>query len=752
MRIDKIRLSGFTTYKDEQTLDLAALGAGIIAVAGPNGSGKTTLLEAIPGAIYRQTPSRGNIAALATARDARIELTGENGAPFTIRLDADCQNGKQEAVIIDAAGEPLAGPKVRDFDKYVADHFPPLDVYLASFFASQTGVGSVLKMARSDRRALFGRLLGLERLELMATSARERARASESEMTAARAALEAIRSGAGDIAALEASLKTFAENEVKAAADVEETEKKVGEAQALRDKIEFAVRDAERATKAADDARRRSEDTCRKAEMAAAAETDLRRKLEALDEIIKQAPAIRAHAAKIKEIEAEINEIRNAGERASLTRDQALEEANRKGRGVEVAASTLKEAVRIQADSIARSTEAEKRRTAAEEATKTVPCSGALEDAVRSACPALVGHFRNRAEAQATIDAQAQRKDQLEAEVLAAVEDKAKAATEYAAAKEIFDRAGAEVARLRDKYKEFHERAEGLKASDKSAALDKAEAEASILRPAIESAAQTSTAAAAEYETAKAEAKKLEAAAVAVDYNELANADESLALAKEGLEKARQAAKDAAGWVITAEVQLKASREAQAKATALQEKLAPMEKDLADWRWLGRGLGREGVQALELDAAGPRVSGLANELLADAYGSRFQIRFETQAAKADGHGVKETFDVVVVDTERGREGNGEDLSGGEKVIVGEALGLAVGLFHAQAAGVSLGTVIRDETVGALDPENGERYLAMLRAFLRVGHVHQLLYVAHNPALVDMADAVIRVEDGRIEVK
>jgi exonuclease SbcC len=188
------------------------------------------------------------------------------------------------------------------------------------------------------------------------------------------------------------------------------------------------------------------------------------------------------------------------------------------------------------------------------------------------------------------------------------------------------------------------------------------------------------------------------------------------------------------------------------KAQALVARLAPIEADLAEWRWLGRGLGREGVQALELDASGPRVSGLANELLADAYGPRFQIRFETQAAKADGKGVKETFDIIVVDTERGREGSGEDLSGGEKVIVGEALGLAVGLFHAQAAGVNLGTVIRDETVGALDPENGERYLAMLRAFLRVGRVHQLLYVAHNPELVQMADAVVYVDNGRIEVK
>ena len=142
---------------------------------------------------------------------------------------------------------------------------------------------------------------------------------------------------------------------------------------------------------------------------------------------------------------------------------------------------------------------------------------------------------------------------------------------------------------------------------------------------------------------------------------------------------------------------------------------------------------------------------MANELLADAYGSRFQLRLETMAAKKD-KGTREVFDVVVCDTERGREGNGEDLSGGEKVIVGEALGLGIGLFHAESAGVGLGTVCRDETVGALDPENGERYIAMLKSFLRVGRVHQLLYVCHSPTLTDMADAVVRVENGHVSVE
>jgi exonuclease SbcC len=738
MRIDRISLKSFTTFREAAALDLAGLGPGIIAIAGPNGSGKTTLLEAIPGAIYRQTPSRGSIATMAVARDAQIEVAGENGAPFSIRLDCDFQSGKQEAVIFDAAGEPLAGPKVRDFDKYVVDHFPPLDVYLASFFASQTGVGSMLRMSRSDRRSLFGRLLGLERLEQMAVAARERARAAETELTAARAALEAIRSGAEDIPALEDSLRTAKEKEAAAAEASRKAAAKLRDITAERDRLSAAVVEAERAEKAAKEAERR-------AEAAKESVARLEVRVRAFKPLLARAAEIRAAGAKLKELTAEMERIRAAGETVSLKSNEAQAELAARGRIVESARYAQLRALDARNDAVTQAQEARRRLAAAENSTAAVPCSGTLEDTVRAACPALVGHFRTRDEAARALDAYAKKKEELAAAVVSTTEALKKAEAVYAEASQALERVNAELGAQRQKYKEIRDRVERLKASDMTAELDRAEAETAGLQEALESARKSAA-------NAEMEAKSLKAAVEPVDPRILEAAQGAVDAAALEREDALQEAGDVNAQIARIDEQLRTAREAHVKAQALVARLAPIEADLAEWRWLGRGLGREGVQALELDASGPRVSGLANELLADAYGPRFQIRFETQAAKADGKGVKETFDIIVVDTERGREGSGEDLSGGEKVIVGEALGLAVGLFHAQAAGVNLGTVIRDETVGALDPENGERYLAMLRAFLRVGRVHQLLYVAHNPELVQMADAVVYVDNGRIEVK
>jgi len=442
------------------------------------------------------------------------------------------------------------------------------------------------------------------------------------------------------------------------------------------------------------------------------------------------------------------------------------------------------------------------------------PCAGVLSETVREGCPAIAGHVVAERTARQEIDAIDEARAELITEDTEAAADLIAVSAEYQAASDSYADAAALVEVGRDQHAALRSILAALKPEviqQDADELARAEAEAEGLAPGIEDARRVQEEAVAQVSTAVvASAAAAEVlmerqgllAAAGIRVLGLRAGDRSAALdvaereastIRGRLDVARPVAEDAAvraaqiaALVVPVPLDLRAAENtvveteaaalvAAAEATTasmavaracaavevaqnvarqaadLVAKLAPVERDLADWRFLARGLGREGIQALELDAAGPRVSSSANELLAAAYGSRFQIRFETQVALASGKGVRETFDVIVLDTERGREGDGSDLSGGEKVIVGEALGLAVGLFHGRAAGVSLGTVIRDETVGALDPENGERYLALLRSFVRIGQVHQLLFVCHAPGLVDLADAVVRVENGRISV-
>lgn len=184
-----------------------------------------------------------------------------------------------------------------------------------------------------------------------------------------------------------------------------------------------------------------------------------------------------------------------------------------------------------------------------------------------------------------------------------------------------------------------------------------------------------------------------------------------------------------------------------------REALARIETDLVEWQALAAALGRDGLQVLEMDAAGPIVSELTNDLLEFALGSRrFTVELVTQQAKAKGKGLKETFDLLVYDTERGNaQRSVTDLSGGEQVLIDEALKGAIALFINARNEHPIRTCWRDETTGALDPENARRYMAMLRRIQERGQFERLYVISHNPDAAALADAQLHVHDGRVDV-
>lgn len=191
-----------------------------------------------------------------------------------------------------------------------------------------------------------------------------------------------------------------------------------------------------------------------------------------------------------------------------------------------------------------------------------------------------------------------------------------------------------------------------------------------------------------------------------------------------------------------------ALRDREADAST-QRDAVERETSLAQsWSLLATAFGRDGIQALEIDAAGPEVARLTNDLLEACYGARFSVAFETLREKKSG-GYSESFDVRVYDGAEQRLA--EDLSGGERVILSEAIGLALAIFNARKSGVRWETLWRDETAGALDPEHAQRYVAMLRRARSLGGFYQVIYVAHQPEVSEAADALIVLEDGRARV-
>jgi len=164
-----------------------------------------------------------------------------------------------------------------------------------------------------------------------------------------------------------------------------------------------------------------------------------------------------------------------------------------------------------------------------------------------------------------------------------------------------------------------------------------------------------------------------------------------------------------------------------------------------------QAVGREGIQALEIDAAGPEVSELATELLRKAAGARFTVELRTISEAEGNRKAREVFDLLVYDGKRAGARSFDDLSGGEQTLVDEALKLAIAVFNARRHG-SIKTLWRDEADGKLDPERRAAYPAMLRAALELGGFERLYYVSHDPIVQAQADARIVVANGAVTVE
>ena len=177
---------------------------------------------------------------------------------------------------------------------------------------------------------------------------------------------------------------------------------------------------------------------------------------------------------------------------------------------------------------------------------------------------------------------------------------------------------------------------------------------------------------------------------------------------------------------------------------------------MAEGRGLGDEFGWEGVQALMLDAAGPEITTITNELMHRAFGPRFTVRFDTVKRSADGKRDLEAFDISVLDSAPPsglpREGPAESFSGGERVILSEAIGLAISTIACRRTGTDGATLIRDESGAALDEASARAYVAMLRYGAEMIGADKILLVSHSSPVWDLCDARIVVEAGRVRVQ
>ena len=188
--------------------------------------------------------------------------------------------------------------------------------------------------------------------------------------------------------------------------------------------------------------------------------------------------------------------------------------------------------------------------------------------------------------------------------------------------------------------------------------------------------------------------------------------------------------------------ELRGITEAEAQRKTAKEEKARVSGDISDWTYIRNACGKNGLQAMEIDATAPLISHFANDLLAKAFGPLFSVKLLTQ----DENG-KECLGIIVINDD-GDEINLANLSGGQKVWCLMALRLAMTLLSKEKGGHAFLTAFSDESDGPLDSENAQNYVSMYRSFMDVGRFESFLFISHRPECRSMADHVLNFEKGK----
>lgn len=219
----------------------------------------------------------------------------------------------------------------------------------------------------------------------------------------------------------------------------------------------------------------------------------------------------------------------------------------------------------------------------------------------------------------------------------------------------------------------------------------------------------------------------------------------------------RAAAADATKRAGAARTAMALAERTLQEATASAERLTVLEAErdaaaveLGDWTRLTNELGPDGLQALEIDAAGPEISDLTNALLHKCVSTRFTVSVETTAKSEDSD--RETCEIRVLDSENGLWTRAERLSGAGGALVGEALRWALVILTCRRWKIEEPTIVRDEAGATLEPANARAYVAMLRQAADMVGASRVLFVSQSPEIQALADARIHVEGGKVSIE
>lgn len=197
---------------------------------------------------------------------------------------------------------------------------------------------------------------------------------------------------------------------------------------------------------------------------------------------------------------------------------------------------------------------------------------------------------------------------------------------------------------------------------------------------------------------------------------------------------------------------IEAGRKSLAEIAESEKELEKVQKEAekakieaTEWELVSKSFGKDGIQALELDALAPGISETANKILKSGYGDRFSISIETTRIGGSGKKTKQIEDFKIMVNDNGDVTTLENKSGGESVWIKRAIYDAFAVIRRRNTGFAFLTCFQDETDGALDASAKTAYCRMLEASHDAAKLRHTIIITHSNEVKAMIEQKIAME-------
>jgi DNA repair exonuclease SbcCD ATPase subunit len=196
--------------------------------------------------------------------------------------------------------------------------------------------------------------------------------------------------------------------------------------------------------------------------------------------------------------------------------------------------------------------------------------------------------------------------------------------------------------------------------------------------------------------------------------------------------------------IAVLEDKIASAEETKAVVEGLKKEERHIRKELSRWDYIRGAVSKSGLQALEIASAAPLLTGIANDLLTDAFGGSFFLDLVTEDPETGA----EILDIYVT-REDGKTYSLSEFSGGESIWILQAFKAAQVVVNIEKSGVHFQTAFADEESSALDTEKSEKFIKLYRALLKRAGFEKLLYISHIKEAQSMADHSLEFTKGGI---